>query len=45
MMNRFKKYCPNVWIAECDEEYEKGEVILLENKYFRILAGLRIMSQ
>ena len=33
MMNRFKKCYPNVWIAECDEEYEKGEVILLENKY------------
>ena len=26
-MNKFKKYCPNVWVAECDEEYEKGEII------------------
>lgn len=33
MMNKFKKYCPNVWIAECEEEYEKGETILLETKY------------
>lgn len=32
-MNKFKKYCPNVWIAECDEEYEKGEIIQLETKY------------
>ena len=32
-MNKFKKYCPNVWIAECEEEYEKGEVIELETKY------------
>ena len=32
-MNRFKKYCPNVWVAECDEEYEKGEIIELEPKY------------
>jgi len=32
-MNRFKKYCPNVWIAECEEEYEKGEIIELETKY------------
>lgn len=23
-MNKFKKYCPNVWIAECDEEYGKA---------------------
>ena len=33
MMNKFKKYCPNVWIAECDEEYEKGDIIQLETKY------------
>lgn len=32
-MNRFKKYCPNVWVAECEEEYEKGEIIQLETKY------------
>ncbi len=32
-MNKFKKYCPNVWVAECDETYEKGEIIELETKY------------
>lgn len=32
-MNKFKKYCPNVWVAECEEEYEKGDIILLETKY------------
>jgi len=32
-MNKFKKYCPNVWIAECDEECEKGDIIELETKY------------
>lgn len=32
-MNKFKKYCPNVWVAECDEEYEKGETIEIETKY------------
>lgn len=32
-MNKFKKYCPNVWVAECEEEYEKGEIIELETKY------------
>lgn len=32
-MNKFKKYCPNVWIAECEEEYEKGDIIQLETKY------------
>lgn len=32
-MNVFKKYCPNVWIAQCDEEYEKGDIIQLETKY------------
>ena len=32
-MNVFKKYCPNVWIAECEQEYEKGDIIQLETKY------------
>ena len=32
-MNKFRKYCPNVWVAECDNEYEKGEIIELETKY------------
>ena len=32
-MNIFRKYCPNVWVAECDEEYENGETIELETKY------------
>ena len=32
-MNKFKKYCPNVWVAECDDEYEKGDIIELETKY------------
>lgn len=32
-MNKFKKYCPNVWVAECEERYEKGDIIQLETKY------------
>lgn len=32
-MNKFRKYFPNVWVAECDEEYKKGEVIQIETKY------------
>lgn len=32
-MNVFKKYCPNVWVAECDEKHDKGEVIVLETQY------------
>ena len=32
-MNKFKKLCPNVWVAECEEEYEKGDIIQLETKY------------
>lgn len=36
-MNKFKKYCPNVWVAECDEKYEKGEIIDLETKYGKIV--------
>ena len=36
-MNKFKKYCPNVWMAECEEEYEKGEIIELETKYGKMV--------
>ena len=32
-MDKFKKYCPNVWVAECDDEYETGDIIELETKY------------
>ena len=32
-MNKFKKYCPNVYVAECDEEHKKGDIIQLETKY------------
>ncbi len=32
-MDKFKKYCPNVWVAECDDEYEKCDIIELETKY------------
>ena len=36
-MNIFKKYCPNVWIAECDDAYEKGEIIELQTKYGKLV--------
>lgn len=32
-MNKFKKYCPNVWVVESDDEYEKGEIVYIETKY------------
>lgn len=32
-MNKFKKYCPNVWIAECETEHNKGDIISLTTKY------------
>ena len=32
-MNTFKKYCPNVFVAECTEQHGKGEIITLETKY------------
>lgn len=32
-MANFKKYCPNVWVAECDEKHNKGKIITLETQY------------
>jgi len=32
-MNIYRKYCPNVFVAECTEQHEKGEIITRETKY------------
>ena len=32
-MNTYKKYCPNVFVAQCDEKHKKGETIIVETKY------------
>ena len=32
-MNRYKKYCPNVFVAECDDKHNKGDEIIITTKY------------
>jgi len=32
-MNTYAKYAANVFVAKCEERYEKGETILVETKY------------
>lgn len=32
-MNTYKKYCPNVFIAQCEEQYQKGDIIEMSTKY------------
>jgi len=32
-MNTYQKYCPNVFLAKCEEAYEKGATIEVETKY------------
>lgn len=32
-MNTYKKYCPNVFVAQCEEEYQKGDIITLTTKW------------
>ena len=32
-MNTYKKYCPNVFVAQCVEKQEKGATIIVETKY------------
>ena len=32
-MNTYVKFCPNVFLAKCDEKHEKGEVIEVTTKY------------
>ena len=32
-MNTYKKYCPNVFVAQCEQEYKKGDLIQITTKY------------
>ena len=32
-MNTYKKYCPNVFVAQCTEQHQKGDIITIETKY------------
>lgn len=32
-MNTYAKYCPNVYVAKCEEPHEKGEIITVQTKY------------
>jgi len=32
-MNTYKKYCPNVFVAQCEQEHQKGDIIQLTTKY------------
>lgn len=32
-MNIYKKYCPNVYLAQCPEQHEKGEEIMVQTSY------------
>lgn len=32
-MNTYAKYCPNVFVAKCTEQHEKGSIIPVETKY------------
>ena len=32
-MNTYKKFCPNVFLAKCTEQHEKGDVVIIETKY------------
>lgn len=31
--NTYAKYCPNVWVAKCPEQHEKGSVIMVTTQY------------
>lgn len=35
-MNTYSKYCPNVWVAKCTEQHEKGETIAVTTQYGKV---------
>lgn len=32
-MNTYAKFCPNVFLAKCEEQHKKGDVILVQTKH------------
>ncbi|MEC7118966.1 MAG: DUF3560 domain-containing protein [Pseudomonadota bacterium] len=34
--NTYAKYCPNVFVAKCTEEYQKGDIIEVETRHGKI---------
>lgn len=32
-MNTYRKFCPNVYVAKCEEQHERGDIIALTTKY------------
>lgn len=35
-MNTYSKFCPNVFLAKCEEQYKKGDIIEVTTKYGKI---------
>lgn len=35
-MNSYRKYCPNVFVAQCEEEYQKDDIIEVTTKYGKV---------
>jgi Domain of unknown function (DUF3560) len=33
MVNTYEKFVPNVWVAKCEDQHEKGSTIMVETKY------------
>lgn len=33
-MNTYRKYCPNVFVAQCTEQHQKGDIITIETKLY-----------
>jgi hypothetical protein len=35
-MNKYKKYCPNVFVLESTEDYNRGDIVEIETRYGKI---------
>ena len=35
-MNTYSKYCPNVFLAKCEEDHKKGDIIEIETRYGKV---------
>ena len=35
-MNKYKKYCPNVFVLESEEDYDHGDIVEIETRYGKV---------
>ena len=44
IMNIYRKYCPNVFVAQCEEEHKKGDTIMIDPRTEAVVTDIEGIS-